>query len=67
MMLRQAFGRLIRSENDTGVVAILDARILKKSYGKVLLSNLPPVRLLNDMPALNQFVSEKNLLSPVSG
>ena len=67
MMLRQAFGRLIRSENDTGVVAILDARILKKSYGKVLLSNLPPVRLLNDMPGLNQFVSEKNLLSPVSG
>ena len=39
--LRQGFGRLIRSKQDTGIVAVLDDRILKKSYGKTFLESLP--------------------------
>lgn len=39
--LKQGIGRLIRSENDKGVVLILDNRILSKSYGRVMLSSLP--------------------------
>ena len=39
--LKQGIGRLIRSENDKGVVLILDNRILSKSYGRVMIASLP--------------------------
>jgi len=42
--LKQGFGRLIRSLNDRGVLALLDNRILKKPYGKVFLNSLPQYR-----------------------
>jgi len=41
LALKQGFGRLIRSRKDRGVVAILDGRILRKSYGGTLLGSLP--------------------------
>jgi ATP-dependent DNA helicase DinG len=40
--LKQGFGRLIRSRSDSGAVLILDARVAKKSYGRYLVSSLPP-------------------------
>jgi len=40
--LRQGFGRLIRSREDTGVVAILDSRTVRRRYGEVFLASLPP-------------------------
>jgi ATP-dependent DNA helicase DinG len=43
--LRQGFGRLIRSHDDTGVVVIADSRLARKSYGEVFLASLPPARL----------------------
>jgi len=39
--LKQGFGRLIRSKQDTGMVVILDPRIRSKSYGKTFLASLP--------------------------
>ena len=39
--LKQGFGRLIRSKTDTGIVAILDPRILTKPYGRQFLASLP--------------------------
>ncbi|MBI4704865.1 MAG: hypothetical protein HY744_27490 [Deltaproteobacteria bacterium] len=42
IVLKQGFGRLLRTREDCGVVAILDRRIREKSYGKVLLASLPP-------------------------
>ena len=42
LRLIQAVGRLIRSENDWGVVSILDRRVVTKSYGRHLLKSLPP-------------------------
>jgi ATP-dependent DNA helicase DinG len=42
LTLKQGFGRLIRSKNDRGVVAILDSRIAQKRYGKYFLESLPP-------------------------
>lgn len=39
--LKQGFGRLVRTEADRGIVAILDSRIVHKSYGKTLLASLP--------------------------
>jgi ATP-dependent DNA helicase DinG len=34
-------GRLIRTKQDSGIVVILDPRILTKSYGQVFLKALP--------------------------
>ncbi len=42
--LKQGVGRLIRSEDDAGVVAICDPRLTGKGYGKKLLASLPPMR-----------------------
>jgi len=43
MLLAQGAGRLIRTSEDRGVVALLDSRLVKKQYGKTLLSGLPPM------------------------
>ena len=40
--LKQGFGRLIRSRADHGAILVLDARIVRKSYGRYLLESLPP-------------------------
>jgi ATP-dependent DNA helicase DinG len=40
--LKQGIGRLIRSEDDKGVVLLLDNRILSKGYGRMMMSSLPP-------------------------
>lgn len=40
----QACGRLLRTEQDTGVITILDSRLLTQRYGKLLLNALPPFR-----------------------
>ncbi len=42
LKFRQGFGRLIRTASDRGVVAILDRRVLSKSYGRLFLESLPP-------------------------
>lgn len=42
LRFRQGFGRLIRSQEDFGVVAVLDKRIITKPYGKQILRSLPP-------------------------
>ncbi|UCF63011.1 MAG: 3'-5' exoribonuclease [bacterium] len=45
---RQGFGRLIRSTTDTGVVIILDNRIIKKIYGRIFLESLPVSAKISD-------------------
>lgn len=42
LTLKQGFGRLIRSREDRGIVAILDSRIANKRYGRYFLDSLPP-------------------------
>ena len=41
LKLKQGFGRLIRSRDDTGIVVILDPRVLSKPYGRTFLGSLP--------------------------
>ncbi len=48
MALKQGAGRLIRSENDRGVLAICDERLLGRSYGRTLVASLPPFRITRD-------------------
>ena len=42
LALKQGFGRLIRTRNDRGIVAVLDGRVARKSYGATLVASLPP-------------------------
>ena len=44
LRLKQGFGRLIRTATDQGTVVLCDPRVVTKSYGRGLLSGLPPAR-----------------------
>ncbi|MBW6414138.1 DNA helicase [Candidatus Methylacidiphilum fumarolicum] len=48
LKFRQGIGRLIRSKEDKGIVAVLDSRILSKSYGKIFLNSIPntPIEII---------------------
>jgi ATP-dependent DNA helicase DinG len=48
LLLAQGAGRLIRSIDDRGVVAIMDSRIVTKRYGQTLLNSMPPLWRTND-------------------
>ena len=48
LLLAQGTGRLIRSVDDRGVVAILDSRIVNKRYGSILLNSIPPLWRTSD-------------------
>jgi len=41
LRFRQGFGRLIRTQSDRGVVAIMDKRVLTKQYGRFFVNSLP--------------------------
>jgi ATP-dependent DNA helicase DinG len=45
MKFKQGFGRLMRRSSDHGVVVVLDARVIRKLYGKVFLSSLPETKI----------------------
>ena len=53
--LKQGFGRLIRSPEDSGVMVLLDARIHTKFYGKTVLNSLPPARRAGDFSEVERF------------
>jgi len=38
---RQGFGRLIRSNEDSGIFIVLDSRVLTRGYGRQFLGSLP--------------------------
>jgi ATP-dependent DNA helicase DinG len=49
LMLKQGLGRLIRSRADRGILAVLDSRLVEKSYGRRFLASLPPAELVHDV------------------
>jgi ATP-dependent DNA helicase DinG len=53
--LKQGFGRLIRSLNDRGLLALLDNRILKKQYGRVFVESLPGYRRTTELGKVEEF------------
>jgi len=55
IMLKQGFGRLIRTKNDRGVVAILDPRIKTKFYGEIFLKSLPQCRITQEINDIDEF------------
>jgi ATP-dependent DNA helicase DinG len=54
LLLAQGTGRLIRSVEDRGVVAILDSRIVNKRYGSVLLNSMPPLWRTSDKAVVRE-------------
>jgi len=55
---KQGFGRLIRSREDRGVVAVLDPRVLSKGYGKLFLESLPECRIVYSVEEMEKAVKE---------
>lgn len=45
LKLRQGVGRLIRTKEDSGMVVLLDPRVVSKRYGSRFLKSLPDARL----------------------
>ncbi|CAB4779887.1 unannotated protein [freshwater metagenome] len=60
LLLAQGTGRLIRSVDDRGVVAILDSRIVTKRYGSVLLNSMPPLWRTSDGAVVRESLRRLN-------
>jgi len=56
--LKQGFGRLIRSEADRGVLAILDHRIVRMPYGRAFFESLPGYRRTERLEEVKAFMRE---------
>ena len=54
-MAEAGFGRLIRTKEDRGVVAILDSRLVKKSYGRQFLRFLPQTPVTFEIEDIRAF------------
>ncbi|HEY7995779.1 MAG TPA: helicase C-terminal domain-containing protein, partial [Steroidobacteraceae bacterium] len=56
LALKQGAGRLIRSEEDFGVVVICDPRLMGRSYGRVFLAALPPMTVTREADEATRFL-----------
>jgi ATP-dependent DNA helicase DinG len=57
LALKQGAGRLIRSEEDYGVVTICDPRMQGRAYGRVFLAALPPMSVTQDADEARRFLA----------
>ncbi len=55
ILLKQGLGRLIRTQQDRGVLAILDPRLLTRGYGKAFLESLPACPIARDPAEIGKF------------
>lgn len=53
--LKQGAGRLIRDENDRGVLVICDPRLITKPYGRRIWQSLPPFRRTKELADVEAF------------
>jgi len=54
--LKQGLGRLIRTKQDRGVLAILDSRLRHRPYGRLFLASLPPCPTTHHLGAVAAFM-----------
>jgi ATP-dependent DNA helicase DinG len=57
LTLRQGLGRLIRRATDKGVLAVLDSRLFKRSYGKLFLESLPESTITHQREDIGKFLN----------
>ncbi len=55
--LKQGAGRLIRDENDRGVLMICDPRLVSRSYGRRIWQSLPPMKRTRDLEEVQHFLA----------
>jgi ATP-dependent DNA helicase DinG len=58
MMLAQGIGRLIRSANDRGVVAVFDTRLATARYANVMRKRIPPMARTRDPEQVQRFLTD---------
>ena len=56
--MKQGAGRLIRDENDRGVLMVCDPRMINKSYGRRIWQSLPPMRRTREIADVETFFSQ---------
>ena len=56
LALKQGAGRLLRDQNDFGVIVLCDPRITGKNYGKVFLNCLEPMRSTESRATVKDFL-----------
>ena len=56
LAMKQGAGRLIRDENDYGVIVLCDPRITTKGYGKTFLKILEPMPTTDSLDTVQQFL-----------
>jgi ATP-dependent DNA helicase DinG len=67
LTLLQGLGRLIRTRSDRGVLAILDPRLTRMSYGRRFLASFPPAPLTSDLGAIARVLEPAAPLAPAVG
>ena len=55
LTLLQGLGRLIRTSSDRGVLAVLDPRLTRMTYGRRFLASMPPSPVTTDLAAVQRF------------
>ncbi|NEX16298.1 MAG: helicase [Halochromatium sp.] len=53
--LKQGAGRLIRDHQDRGLLVVCDPRLNSRSYGRIFLNSLPPMRRSDDLAEIEAF------------
>ena len=56
LALKQGVGRLLRDEDDYGLVVLCDPRIKNKNYGKTFIDGLSPMRSTESLTEVNDFL-----------
>jgi len=61
--LKQGVGRLIRDEEDYGVIVLCDPRLMSKPYGKTFINSLPKMPLTSNLDDVINFLQFREPLS----
>ena len=57
LAMKQGAGRLLRDQNDYGVIVLCDPRLTSKSYGRMFLKSLEPMPTTSDINEVADFLS----------
>ncbi len=55
LQLKQGAGRLIRDEEDRGVLVLCDPRLYSKAYGRTVRASLPPMKQTRELAEVEAF------------
>ena len=58
LTLRQGVGRLMRTSEDWGIMAVMDVRLYAKGYGRTFLKSLPEAPVIRDLEEVTDFFAD---------